>query len=283
MPDERHARRVSELRVPRASLETWRAATEARQSLRGVSAIAAEMASHLRRTSTGDVSIARHTLFQWAEALEGAAHRDARAASAGPQLSLPQVVADIRGALGGGAPAGAAAPALPVPPPVAVAPPTPAPRSEPAPVTYARGGAGASGGGFVAAPEVGDAIRRALREAQNEVLVISPWQFGLDSLADDLARLSSSVAVRLLTRRPDKDEPSYHSKMESLTRKGAEVRFSPFLQTRMVIVDGRVALVGAASVPASGAPTREAAARIEGEGAKVAREHFARVFDEAGR
>ena len=283
-------------------LRAWHLSAQSRTSIRGVSAIAKEMESHLRRASGGNVEVQRHVLFSWAEALEGAAAHDPRGATAGTQLSLPQVVADIRKNLGVTPPAGASAPPAVAPPrrgfgraPPPPAPPAPEPPAaresamdgRPAPsVVYAKGsgGGGATGGArFVRPGQTAEAARDLIRAAQNEVLVVSPWQFGLDTLVEELLRLPANVAMRLVTRRPDRDDPAYHRHMEQLTRRGAETRFSPFLQTRMIIVDGQSLLLGAASIAPAGAPTREAALLVQDRAmAQQAREHFATQFEETG-
>lgn len=282
------------LSIPEDEFRSWHQAVHARSDMRGAAAVAKEMESHLSRASGNHVSVARHQLFSWAESLEGIASRDPRRASAGSMLSLPQVVGDIRAILGGGvAPVRPVArPLTPAPPPGPQPQPEPepapaaAPQAAPPPVTYVKGG-GATGGGpteFVAPPGIGEAARRLLREAQNEALVISPWTFGLDSLAQELLSLPSNVAVRLVTRRPDRDDPQFHRQLEQLTRRGAEVRYAQALQTRMIVVDGRKVLLGAASVPAPNAPTREAAIWSADAGvARQAREHFARQFEEGLR
>ena len=278
-------------------LRAWHLAAQSRTGIRGVSAIAKEMESHLRRASGGNVEVQRHVLFSWAEALEGAASHDPRGATAGTQLSLPQVVADIRKSLGVASPAASADAAAAAPPstrrafgrapPPSPAPAAPAPREspmdgKPAPsVVYAKGGAAGGSARFVPPGETAEAARGLLRAAQTEVLIVSPWQFGLDTLVDELLRLPASVAVRFVTRRPDRDDPAYHRQMEQLTRRGAEARFSQYLQTRMIVVDGQNLLLGAASIAPAGAPTREAALLVtDRTAAQQAREHFARQFEE---
>lgn len=287
------------LTIPEDEFRAWHQAVEARIEMRGAPAIAKELEASLKRASGGQVHVSRHQLFSWAESLEGIASRDPRRASAGAHLSLAQVVGDIRRVLSGGPSTGAAPPSPPADAPARHAAPAPLPVDEPdeapaermgaagpPPVMYVKGGAAAPAGsiGFLAPGATGDAARRLLREARTEVLVISPWSFGLDTLAEDILALPESVAVRLVTRRPDKDDPAYHKHMERMTRRGAEVRFSPFLQTRMLIVDGQKLMLGAASVPPSGAPTREAALVVSDRvTAQQAREHFARQFEEGMR
>jgi hypothetical protein len=129
---------------------------------------------------------------------------------------------------------------------------------------------------------LGEETRRLIASARSEVCVISPWSFGLDTLVDAIAMTPAGVRVLLVSRRPDREDESYHRGLAQLGRRQAITAFSPYLQTRMVIVDGARAIVGAAGAPAQGGPSREAAVLVEGATAARAREHFGRVFEESG-
>lgn len=284
-------------RVEAAQMRRWHAEAAQRIGLRGVAAVAKELeAAAAKADAEGMVTVTRHQVFTWAEALQGAVTRDATAAGA-----LAQVVAEMRNVLAGRAPAPAQAPAPAAAP--TSEPPAPATgplgrglgealasSALPPPVIYTRSqapGAGpapahASAQALVSGAALGEEVRRLIASAQHEVCVIAPWGYGVDSLLDALVAAPAGARVLLVSRRPEREDEAFHRGMAQLSRRGAITAFSPLLQTRMVVVDGERALVGAASIPVQGGPSREAAVRVEGAAAKAAREHFARVFTEAG-
>jgi hypothetical protein len=273
-------------RIDEGEFRAWHAAVQARMSVRGGAALAAEMDSHLqRKLEAGHVLVARHQLFAWSEALQGMAQRDPQGASVGNLLSLRQVADDMRAVLGGGVSAPAARSEAP-----RRFEPAAAPAS--APFTFSAPGApvGSLGNAalaalpqrFVSPAELGDAVRQLIRAAKGEVLVVSPWAYGLETLVDELTRVPSGVRVRVLSRRPEREDDVHRTAMERLKKKQVEGAFSTMLQTRMVIVDGARVCLGAASIPLSGAPTREAALMTsDADVVRQARAHFDRVYAEA--
>jgi hypothetical protein len=280
---------TSGFRIDESQFRAWHAAAADRQALRGVAAVAKEMEAALARVADGHVAVTRHQLFTWAETLDGAASRDARAASAGAQLSLPQVVADMRSVLGGrAAPAshagqaqaqarGQGAPLPYVTRAPAYAPPPAATYAAPMPEVATSTGTFGSVR-FVAGHEIPDAVRRVLRDAKDEVRVIAPWQTGMETLVADLVALPPNVKVRLLCRPPAQMDAAYHRALGDLGRRGAVTTLSPHLYTRMVVADRRALVVGAASATASreGALVTSDAAAVAAAAA-----HFDRLVAEA--
>lgn len=228
----------------------------------------------------GHVVVTRHQLFSWAQAVEGASLKGR------PQLKA--VADDMRSYLRAGesAPAPAAAPApafvAPIAPPPAA---TYAPRAEPPPVVYQRvatptAGLAMGSSRLVTERELAGFVLEMLREARTEVVVVSPWGLGLDTLANALLNLPPGVAVRALTRRPPTEDEPYHRTMQQFRRRGFDIVFSPNLQTRLVVTDGQRLLLGAASVP--GPQSREAAiATTDAALVQAARENALRLMDEA--
>lgn len=269
-------------RIDATELQAWHAALAARLDVRGVAAIAKEVEAHVaRQDADGAVVVTRHQLFTWAEALEGAAARDPRAASAGAQLSLPQVVADMRGILTGKPAAPQARPeALPrySPPPLPEARPAPAP-----PVVYGPPSAAPAMRGavrVVAGVEVAATVRELVRGAKTELFVSSPWDTGVETLVADLVALPPHVRVLLLSRRPAQDHAAFHATMDQMGRRRAVTAWSPHIQTRMVIQDSERALVGAASIP--GPASREVGVLVTDPAAVAAlRAQFERAHQEA--
>ena len=274
------------LRIPEDMIKTWVESLGPRTDLRGASAIAKEMEAALAKAAEGYVVIGRHQLFTWGENLQGIARR-------APLGSPAQTVADeIRSILSGreaSPSAPAARPAGPPPPPSSRDwRPTPPPASlaAPPPVTYARGAtpAGASGGaGVRLVTETAQVVGNVLREARRELLVVSPWTLGLETLVNDLVRTAPGVKLTIVSRRPEREDEAYHRALRDLQRRGAELVMSPFLHTRMLVADGEVLLLGAAGLPKPGVNVARESAILTSDAAAVgaAREHVLRIFQEA--
>lgn len=265
-------------RIEESELRGWHAAVASRIDLRGVAAVAKEMEAHLaRKEADGTVVVSRHQLFTWAEALQGASMRDASAAG-----QLPRVVADLRSVLTGKPATPAQAPAPPpVQAPAYASFPAPAPAPVP-PVQYVPAGAAtAPPARVLVGADLASAVRELVRGAHTEVCVSAPWSTGVETLVHDLVALAPQVRVLVVSRRPDRDDPAFHHAMDLLGRRRAVTAFSGFLQTRMVVVDGQRAIVGAASVP-NPALSREVGVLVT-EPATVGalRAAFQRAHDEA--
>lgn len=241
----------------------------------------------------GHVVLTRHQVFSWAQAVEGAATKGR------PQLQ--RVADDMRGYLRGDAavpspsvPAAAASPAPLVPPPPAPAPvlgaaPAAAGSTRPGsapPVVYQRttaatGASLAAGASrLVTERELGGFVQEMLREAKGEVILVSPWGLGLDTLANDLLQLPPNVVVKALTRRPPQEDEAYHRFMTQMRKRGFDIVFSNSIQTRLVVTDGARLLLGAASLP--GPQSREAAIATTDAGlVHAARENALRLIEDA--
>lgn len=288
------------LRIPQEMLKTWVDALLPRSDLRGAPAVAKEMEAFLGKAgSDGHVVIGRHQLFTWAETLQGVARR-------APLGSPVQAVVDeLRAVLAGKDAGGAVASSTPpraAPPPssYAYAPPPPAPAYPPAssyappatpaagaPVTYLKTPAASAttGGGIrlVAEGELPAVVSSLLREARRELLVVSPWALGLETLVNDLTRTPPNVALRIVSRRADREDEAYHRALRDLQRRGADLVMSPFLHTRMIVADGEAVLVGAAGLPKPGFHVQREAALFTSDPKAVAdaRAHFLRILEEA--
>lgn len=284
---------TSSFRIAEDEFRTWHEAVVAKRDLRGLAAVAKEMEAHLAKAAEAHVAVTRHQLFTWAEALQGAATRDPRAASAGAALSLPQVVGDMRAVLAG---------RVDPPPPekastfsaatmataAAPAPRTPAPYMsfEPVPdVVYAPPGDSRAGGatGFVSGAEIASTVRAMIREARLEICIVSPWGAGLETLVPDLLQTPKDVRILIVSRRPEKQDEAYHRQLNQLGLRHTVTAFSPHLATRMVITDRSRALVGAASIHAPSFTQSREGAIVTSDPAVVARakEHFDRLHAEA--
>jgi phosphatidylserine/phosphatidylglycerophosphate/cardiolipin synthase-like enzyme len=127
--------------------------------------------------------------------------------------------------------------------------------------------------------DLGATVQGLLRGARQEVLVLSPWRGGVDTMLAEILALPDAVAVRVITRAPQPDDPSYHRALNDLRRKGVDLAVSPYVHTRMVIVDAQTLLLGAASVPGpSTAYSREVAIlATDAKTVNDARLHFATV------
>ena len=291
----------SSLRIPTEMLRSWMDVLAPRTELRGAAAIAKEMEAHLAKADAdGHVAVARHQLFTWGEAIAGIARRT-------PLGSPVQGVADdIRAVLGGRQPGAAAGSPASVPPAPGLArpggagwgaapppPPPPSyggPSSAPPPTTYARstmmppGPTGGAGGiRLVPEHETHVVAGSLVREARRELLVVSPWVLGLETLAPELMRTPASVTLRIVSRRPDREDETYHRALRDLQARKADLVMSPFLHTRMIIGDGEALLLGAAGLPKPGVNVAREAAILTSDPSTVqaARDHFHRIFDEA--
>lgn len=278
---------MNQFRIDESQLRSWHVAAAARTDVRGIAAVAKELEAHLaRKDADGTIVVSRHQLFTWAEALQGAAAR-----GGGPPLQA--ACDDMRSVLAGrasGAPPAAPGPAS-APAAAFAMPPAPAPlataplsRQMPPAVQYVTPGALPTptlrGGALVATSELAATARELIRGATSELLVISPWATGLETLAADIAALPPTVQVRIVSRRPEREDAPYHQAMEQLGRRRTVTAFSGHIQTRMIVADGTRALVGAASIPP--AMSREVGVLLtDAASAGAARAHFERVFSEA--
>jgi hypothetical protein len=286
------------LRIPQEMLKTWVDVLLPRSDLRGAPAVAKEMEAHLGKAgSDGHVVISRHQLFTWAETLQGVARR-------APLGSPVQAVVDeVRAVLAGKDSPGAVAastaprfaPSTAAPPSYAYAPPPPAPAYAPSsgaaatPVTYLKTPAASASPGssgpirLVAEGELPALVSSLLHEARRELLVVSPWTLGLETLVNDLARTSPAVTLRIVSRRADREDEAYHRALRDLQKRGADLVMSPFLHTRMVIADGEALLLGAAGLPKAGFHVQREAAVFTSDPKTVAdaRTHFLRIQEEA--
>jgi hypothetical protein len=128
--------------------------------------------------------------------------------------------------------------------------------------------------------DLAGAVAQLLREATQEVVVVAPWNGGLDVLVKDLLVLPRSVGLRVLTRRAQPEDEAWHRALQDLQRRGVDLVISPLLYTRCVIVDGRKLLLGAAGAPAN--VGREMALLVEDANvAGQARANVGRLWQEA--
>lgn len=275
----------SSFRIPAEELSAWVARLAAWRGTKGVDAVLREIEDAAAKPAPdGHVVVTRHQLFSWAEALQGQA------------VKLPLAGGDAARALSGevrsyltGQPApGASAP--PPTPAATYAPPPPAPVASglsweaprPAaapPITYLRPGGSTDAPRLVADRELAETVRSLVRNARQELLVVSPWRGGLDSLLADVLALPPGVAVRVLTRRPEPDDAAYHRALQDLARRKVDLATSPYLHTRMIVADAQTLLLGAASLPGPTTTASREAALLTSDPKAVAdaRQMFANV------
>ncbi|MEA3201846.1 MAG: PLD-like domain [Thermoplasmata archaeon] len=270
--------------VPPSQIGGWVSRLAAWRGTKGIDAVLREMEDAARKASPEGATVTRHQLFSWSEALQGQA---AKLPLAGADAAR-QLAADLKQMLAGSVPP--SAPAPPSAPPAPPAPPAPAWAAPavtympPPPITYVKPPApGAEGLRFLDTRDVGAAVQQLVRSATTEILVLSPWKGGLDTLVPELLATPPAVALRVISRAPSPDEPDWHRALQDLRRRGAEMVVSPFLHTRMLIVDGKALILGAASVPGPSTPyTRETALLVSDPAVvNAARLHFANVQKDA--
>lgn len=290
-------------RVPADVVEGWKDALSADRAVKGVEPVLKELLDALLAQSPdGYVAVERHKVFSWAEAVRGASTRapdGAKLAAVADEMRSHLAAAEA----GKGPPAGAAAAAAAAGPAVAPATaPGPAPATAPAAgqgwaasyvpppaVVYTKAvapplapaGATASASmRLVTERDLAGAVAQLLREATQEVVVVAPWNGGLDVLVKDLLVLPRSVGLRVLTRRAQPEDEAWHRALQDLQRRGVDLVISPLLYTRCVIVDGRKLLLGAAGAPAN--VGREMALLVEDANvAGQARANVGRLWQEA--
>jgi phosphatidylserine/phosphatidylglycerophosphate/cardiolipin synthase-like enzyme len=270
-------------RIPASKVRAWAERLTEWRGLRGVPAVVSEIeAAAGKADAAGEVTLTRHQLFSWAESLQGAASKlPIAGAEAARQLSQ-----ELRAVYTGGA----VAPPAPTPRPSAAsatnlsweAPVAPALVAPQPPVSYIRAPAamGASETTrLVEGRDLGATVQSLLRGARQELLILSPWRGGIDTLLGDLVALPPSVAVRLITRRPEPDDPAYHRALVDLRHRSVDLAVSPYLHTRMVLVDGQTLLLGAASYPGPSTPYSRECAILTTDAKTVAdaRLHFATI------
>lgn len=271
-------------RVSADVVATWKDVLSANRTVKGVEPVLKEVLDGLLGQSTdGYVAVERHKVFSWAEALRGAALRaDAQGAA-----SLTRVADDMKSYLAE-SPA-STAPAAPTVAAVAVpARPLDAPAYTPAaPVTYAKAAAAAIPSAGTAAPvrlvterDLPGVLSQLIREARGEVVVVAPWNGGLDTLVKDLVLLPPGVALRIITRRAAVEDEAWHRGLQDLRRRNADLVISPLLHTRCIIVDGQKLLLGASGAPV--AVSKEMAILVNDAGiANEARLNVGRLWQEA--
>jgi PLD-like domain len=268
--------------LPAETVAGWASRVAAWRGQRSVDEAARDMDSAAKKAGAdGKVTLTRHQIWTWAETMQGAA---AKLPLAGADVART-LATELRAILAGGAvpaaPAAAPVPA-PAPAPAWATPPAATGYAPSPPVTYLKPPTPALGAGtvrLVAERDLGPAVQALLRGATQEILVLSPWRGGMDTLLPDLTAVPHAVALRLITRAPQPDDPAYHRALADLQRRGVDVAVSPYVHTRMIIVDGQTLLLGAASVPGPATAYSREAALITTDPKAVndARVHFANV------
>jgi len=245
------------LRLPSKTVEGWKDALIQNRAVRGVEPVLKELLDALLAQSPdGVVPVERHRLFSWAEALRGAATR----AEPTGEAKLTAVAAEMSSAMNDthapGAQAQGAQALGAVPPPTAPPPTAPQPTAPPA-VVYQSAWAASPPGAvassaavrLVTEKEIPQLQAQLLRDARSEVIVVAPWNAGLDGMARDLLALPPSVAIRIVTRRAQVEDEPWYRAVQDLRRRNVDMVMSPLLHTRCVIVDGQRMLLGAAGTP----------------------------------
>lgn len=280
-------------------MRAWSDALAPHRSQRGVDEVMLAMTDAMGAATGGQVTVNRHQLWTWAQSLEGQARKLPLAA--GEQVR--NVAAAMQTILNGGTPPkpateAAMPPAPPTVPPSTATPPPPVVYNArpvapayvpPPPVTYLAPGAtpttsaASTSARLVVDREIAGVVGQLLRDARQEVLIVSPWRAGLDTLADTLLTLPREVAVRALSRRPEPEDAEYHRKLPALRARGIDLVMSPHIHTRLVMIDRRTLLIGAASVPPAGATWSREMALLTSEPALVqaALQQFAQNLEDA--
>lgn len=272
------------LRLPADMIHGWLDLLGPHRGVRGIAPTALEMEALLNRKGADDhVVVPRSQLESWAKALEGAVRLVPFSAAS----QVQDVLNDVRATMG--APP-VAAPAGYDYQPAAVRPATPTPS-----VTYASSPAAASSGyapvqppplapgtRFVPENETPGTTEMLFKEAKQEILLVSPWITGVDSLMPYLDKLKD-VRVRIVTRKPEPEDSLFRESMTKLNQRGADVAFSPHLQTRMLVVDRARLYLGAASYVSPAFRRSREVAILTTERAVVdeAVRHFEKVHAEA--
>ena len=101
-------------------------------------------------------------------------------------------------------------------------------------------------------PSVYGEIRKNLSEAENEVLVCSPW---ITHLVDEFKGFSQSINIKIITnfRKEDVERGITDAdKLRALHDLGAEIRYNNNLHAKMVFIDGKTVIISSANLTKRG-------------------------------
>jgi phosphatidylserine/phosphatidylglycerophosphate/cardiolipin synthase-like enzyme len=209
------------------------------------------------------IRVPRIEVLRWADGLEDAASASLADADGDGEtrhlLDLMDLATTMREAASPrGATALPRAPAAPVPPP---------------PTTR-----------FVTDREIPRVVAQLVGSAKKELLIVSPWIYGVDNLVKELVGTSGNVRVRIITRRAASHEAGHARTLDVLADSGLVQFETPaHVHAKLIVCDEATALVGSANLVQASMERNQEAAILTTERSVVedAREYFDRMWREA--
>ncbi|TFG30970.1 hypothetical protein EU527_13695 [Candidatus Thorarchaeota archaeon] len=104
---------------------------------------------------------------------------------------------------------------------------------------------------FVADREIAPALVGMLERAEYQILIASPWVYGIDDIIKKLTDLKKerNVLVKIIVRRPEPGEDREHREtVRGLQKRGFIVETNDLLHAKMVLVDNKEVYIGSANL-----------------------------------
>lgn len=103
---------------------------------------------------------------------------------------------------------------------------------------------------FVYDREIAPKIMGMLEKATREVLVASPWMWGIKDIVEKLTALKKEkrVQVRLLTRKPKEDDVQHRQTIRDMHVRGFSIETEDYLHAKIVLVDDQELYIGSANL-----------------------------------
>lgn len=109
------------------------------------------------------------------------------------------------------------------------------------------------------------AVTRLIAEAKEELLIVSPWIAGVDSLVEQLVGSSKGVRIRIVTRKPEAGDDEHRRTLHLLNHPGLDFQFSRHVHAKMIIRDGQEAIIGSANLVSTSLDRNQEAAVLTTE------------------
>jgi len=128
--------------------------------------------------------------------------------------------------------------------------------------------------------EIAKVVTRLIREAHEELLIISPWIKGVDNLVEDLLGIDKKVRVRIITRQPEKSDEGHRKTLHVLNHERVDFIFTPHVHAKIIVQDGKAALIGSANLVSTSLGRNQEAAVLTTEESVVAdaRDYFTSLY-----
>jgi len=140
---------------------------------------------------------------------------------------------------------------------------------------------------FIYDREIAPKIMGMLETAKREVLVASPWMWGIKDIVEKLTELKKNrrVQVRLLTRKPKDDDAQHRQTLRDMHVRGFSIETEDYLHAKIVLVDDREIYIGSANLVSTSMDRNLEAGVWTNDRRAVsrARRYFDDAFTEAGQ